>query len=52
MDVNLMLVPENGYSVESFLGAIERVLQSNAKIMTDDNLELTVSITEQEWQCV
>ena len=40
-----MLTPENGYSVESFLGAIERVLQSNAKIMTDDNLELTVSIT-------
>ena len=45
MDVNVMLTPENGYSVESFLGAIERVLQSNAKIMTDDNLELTVSIT-------
>ena len=44
-DVNVMLTQENGYSVESLLGAIERVLQSNEKILTDDNLELTVSIT-------
>ena len=40
-----MLTLGNGYSVESFLGAIERVLQTYAKITTDDNLELTVSIT-------
>ena len=43
-DVNAMLTPENGYAVEHFLDAIERVLQSNTQIVVDD-LELTVSIT-------
>ena len=39
-DVTAMLTPENGYAVEHFLDAIERVLQSNTQIMVDDNLEL------------
>ena len=43
-DVNVMLTPVNGYGLDYLIEAIEKVLQSNADILTDQSLELTVAI--------
>ncbi|XP_076873809.1 uncharacterized protein LOC143523314 isoform X1 [Brachyhypopomus gauderio] len=43
-DVNAVLSSRDGYSVDQFSDAIERVMQSNNCIKTDDSLVLTVSI--------
>ena len=43
-DVNVMLTPANGYGLEHLVNAIEKVLQSNAAILTDHSLELKVAI--------
>ena len=43
-DVNAMLNPENGNALEYFIGCIEKVLQSNASLVTDQSLEVTVNI--------
>ncbi|XP_066506521.1 uncharacterized protein [Hoplias malabaricus] len=43
-DVNTVLSSRDGYSVDRFSDAIERVMQSNNSIKTDESLALTVSI--------
>ena len=43
-DVNALLSSRDGYNVDRFADAIERVMQSNKHITTDNSLVLTVSI--------